>query len=147
VGGYIAAGNLPAGAGREGPLNTYDVFVEMVTDPGQYKARITAYPVWFGKTFGASGEHLGTREEFTKRLAEQISTGGNWVSEIEVTIVKEMLEACNVVIRIVNSNKIKDIGELHTELEGKQILNLWNQGESHYVYFIMKEKGADEDEE
>lgn len=144
IGDHIATGHLPTGEGREGRLNTYDVFVEMVADPVQYKARITSYPEWFGKTFGANGEHLGTREEFAKRLAEQIRTAGNWVSEIEVTIAKELLEACNVVIRIVNSNKIKDIGDLQTEMDGKQVLNLWNQGESHYVYFTMKEKGADE---
>jgi hypothetical protein len=141
---HIASGHLPSGEGREGRLNTYDVFVEMVTDPGQYKARIQSYPEWFGKTFGPNGESIGTREEFATSLAEQVRTSGNWVSEIEVTIAKEMLDACNVILRIENSNKIKDIrDELQTEADGgKTVLNLWNQGESHYVYFIMTPEDA-----
>ena len=154
----IASGHLPSGQGREGLLNLYDVFMEMIGDPGQYKARVVAYPSWFGKTFGPKGEQIGTREEFVARLAEKIRESGNWVSEIEVTIAKEMLDACNVTLRIENSNKIKDIrGELQMEADGKTVLNIWNQGESHYVYFTMKPEeaaggagagaGADEDED
>lgn len=146
IGGYIAAGNLPSNESKNGRVNTYDVFVEIVSDPAQYKALIESYPDWFEKTFGSNGELLGTREEFISRLAEQVRKSGNWVSEIEVTLVKDMLAACNVIIRIANSNKIKDIGELKLETDdGKTILNLWNQGESHYVYFTSKTADADED--
>ena len=27
-------------------------------------------------------------------------------------------------------------------MDGKTVLNLWNQGESHYVYFTMKSEDA-----
>jgi hypothetical protein len=141
---HIADGHLPSGEGLEGRLNTYDIFIEMISEPAQYKARIESYPKWFAKTFGASGEHLGTRSDFTTRLAEQIRESGNWVSEIEVTVANEMLEKCNVKLRILNSNKIKTIGELQTEADEFTILNLWNQGESHYVYFTMKSADGDE---
>jgi hypothetical protein len=107
-----------------------------------------SYPEWFVTTFGKHGEHIGSREEFTTRLAEQVRISGNWVSEIEVTIIKDMLKACNIELRITNSNKISMVGELKTETDdGTIILNLWNQGEQHYVYFTMKKEEKEEKDE
>jgi hypothetical protein len=141
----IETGHLPSGAGREGPLNMYDVFMEMVASPNDFKARISAYPTWFKETFGDAGEHIGTREEFARRLAEQIRTDKNWVSEIEVYTLQEMLAPCEFALRITNSNLIRVVGELKaTTDDGKILLNIYNKGEAHYEYFKMEADADDE---
>jgi hypothetical protein len=142
---HIAAGHLPTGMGREGALDTYNVLIEMKFDPqvpersgNSYKERVQSYPLWFRKKFGERGEKLESKKVFTQLLSEEVRKDGNWVSEIEVTIAKEMLNMCNINVRILNTNKVNEIhGGLQLKADGKTVLNLWNQGESHYVYFTM----------
>ena len=44
LGTYIEGGNLPTGSGREGQLNTYDVFIEMIGGNGgeNYRERVSS---------------------------------------------------------------------------------------------------------
>lgn len=139
VADHIEAGNLPSTEIDGAVTNTYDSLIEQIGNDS-YSESVSVFPDWFIKTFGKNGEHIGERKDFIKRLAEQVRISGNWVSEIEVHIVKSLLKPCDIELRITNSNKISAVGQLQKETaDGKVLLNLWNQGEQHYVYFKDKD--------
>ena len=131
----IAEGVLPS----EGETDVYDTLIQRahLNEGETYKAIISAYPDWFSKTFGSKGENLGDKDNFCKKLGEQIRQQGNWVSEIEVTTVKEILLPCDIDLQA----KQPMAESLHQKKAGRNMIYLYNESEQHYQYFsFLKEE-------
>jgi hypothetical protein len=96
-----------------------------------YQERIRMYPNWFINEFGKSGEKLGTSNSFYERLAQHIRTPGEWVSEIEVKFVQDMLGQCDIELNP------KSINEMYKNKKAgtKDVIHLYNPDEQHYEYF------------
>jgi hypothetical protein len=118
VASKIMAGDLPSEEGAD----MFDVLVGQIRD-NLWKEVIRAYPTWFQKAFGAG---LPRKERFLEKLAGLASTRQNDVSEIEVRIVEKILLECGIKVNKNNHDIARGI---------PGALNLWNQGEYHWVYF------------
>lgn len=93
-----------------------------------YGAALQAFPAWFQSPF-AKG--LPPRTIFLQILAKGVSTMTNWVSEIEVRMVEEILRGCGVLLEKHNH----DIPFAQKTKDGLPLLNLHNKGEYHWEYF------------
>ena len=106
------------------------------TEPDNYKEMVKAYPSWFRDEFGP-GKTFGERPDFLKRLASHVRTAQEWVSEIEVNIVKRILESLHIHLDItsvtgetaVNTNTKRNLKQGEDD-----VLYLVNHGEAHYTY-------------
>jgi hypothetical protein len=126
----IMRGELLKGMNKGGELDTYDMLVFRTSD-GSYKATMAHMPAWFVREFGRSGELLGTRESFLKRFAAGVATLTNWVSEIEVQMVADMMKACSIAFRV-HTKKEKMLFEKESD---KDMLHLYNPRAGHYEFF------------
>lgn len=66
---------------------------------------------------------------FVNRVADGVQQRGNWVSELEVTIVKKVLEAKRIILLIASNNDVPDALPL-----SPHILVLVNVNNAHYMY-------------
>lgn len=66
---------------------------------------------------------------FVNRVADGVRQQGNWVSELEVTIVKKVLEAKDIILLIASNNDVPDALPLNPH-----ILVLVNMNNTHYKY-------------
>jgi hypothetical protein len=138
----IASGNLLYSDEKNGRLDIYDSLMTALVNRKLYRSITRNFPSWFNVEFGKYGDDLGTRESFCQRLASHIRTPGQWVGEIEVRFVKEMLTPCNIELRIEHS--IKD--RLTEQNNGQDIIYLYNPNEQHYKYFSFSQMGLDKQE-
>jgi Type III restriction enzyme, res subunit len=136
----VSSGHLPgSGIGNndklEGPLDMYNSLSQAVQE--NYPAITEGFPPWFKVEFGEDGEHLGERPEFIKKLAKHIKQNKEWAGEIEVTIAKEELDKCNIVLTVrSNSNSLK----LPKRQNSKDVIYLYNPEEVHYEYFSFEKE-------
>ena len=127
----VSAGDLPYSNEKNGRLDIYDSLVQHTGNLETYSEITVGFPEWFRTEFGKHGEKLGIRESFCQRLASHIQTSGEWVGEIEVRIVTEEFENCDVLIEIRSNNE----ENLYKISEGKDVIHLYNPSELHYEYF------------
>jgi hypothetical protein len=92
-----------------------------------YKMITRSYPSWFVAKFARLPK---TSDLFRERLAKYMQTNGNWVSEIDIRMVLEILHG--IPIRILNS-----LPKPSTKLDSKTIY-LLNISECHYKYLRIK---------
>jgi hypothetical protein len=126
----IMRGDLLKGKNTGGELDTYDMLVFRTSD-GSYRATMAHMPAWFVREFGRSGELLGTRQSFLKRFAAGVATLTNWVSEIEVQMVADMIKGCSIRFRV-HTKKEKMLFE---QEDGFEVLHLYNPRAGHYEFF------------
>ena len=127
----VSAGDLPYSNEKNGRLDMYDSLVQHTGNLETYSEITVGFPEWFRTEFGEHGENLGVRESFCQRLASHIRTSGEWVGEIEVRVVTEEFENCDVLIEIRSNNE----ENLYKISEGKDVIHLYNPSELHYEYF------------
>lgn len=127
----VVSGHLPYSNEKNGRLDIYDSLVQHTGNLETYSEITVGFPEWFRTEFGEHGENLGVRETFCQRLASHIRTSGEWVGEIEVRIVTEEFENCDVLIEIRSNNE----ENLYKISEGKDVIHLYNPSELHYEYF------------
>ena len=132
----ISEGHLDYSDEKNGRIDTYDYFVELILDPLNYKEVTKSYPPWFNNEFGKSGEKLGERKSFCLRLADHIRKLGEWVGEIEVRLIKKMLERCHIQLEVETEKKEK----LSKKSRDMDVLYLYNPSEQHYEYFSFTPK-------
>ena len=103
---------------------------------GNLSAVLYHYPTWFKNAFfiakvdGEPEYALGSRAEFITKFANGAEKMTNWVGEQEVSIVQRLIKACGIKI-IVRSIQMP---EAPKKQNGYDLLHLWNQGDSHFVY-------------
>ena len=111
------------------------------TEPDNYKEIVNAYPSWFKEEFGP-GKEFGERPDFLKRLASHVRKSREWVSEIEVEIVKRILESLHIKIDVTNINGQKAINtntKRNLKKGDDDVLYLINHGEAHYTYLSFND--------
>jgi hypothetical protein len=129
VANEILSNNLPSTVEQNGrQTNTYDIF--MLDDPDTYKLKLEGFPPWFVKEFPTQ-EDIGQRDHFLTRLAFHAGSSYKDVGEIDVKIVQRLLEPCPIFLDI----RIDTPSTLAKVRNGKPVITLQNQGESHYEYF------------
>jgi hypothetical protein len=134
----VVSGHLPYSNEKNGRLDMYDSLVQYTTNTETYEEITRGFPEWFQIEFGEHGENLGVRESFCQRLASHIRTSGEWVGEIEVRIVMEELEKCDVLIEIRSNNE----ENLYKTSGEKDVIHLYNPSELHYEYFSFVTNNA-----
>ena len=129
VANEILSNHLPSVVEQNGrQTNTYDMF--MLDDPATYEIKLEGFPSWFATEF-ATQEAIGEREHFLTRLAFHAGSSYKDVGEIEVKIVQRLLEPCPLLLDI----RVDTPPTLAKVRNGKPVITLQNQGESHYEYF------------
>lgn len=118
---------------RNGGEDAYDTLTEMLGELNKqdYNESIEQFTREFKLAFPYPTK-LGTRTNFLKRLSDIARVRRNYVSQFEVDIVSGLLQHnCKVRLVIYNNEhpriKIKE--------GANDVINLYNQGEGHYVYF------------
>ena len=123
----ILAGQIPSD--EEGNTDLYTYLISLAAqNSALYKLRMESYPRWFVSEYGIYGETLGSRQEFIVNLASHVRQRGQWVGEIEVTIVKDLLAKCGIELQIHHKHEQK----LPKIKDGKLMLHLYNPNEQHY---------------
>jgi hypothetical protein len=94
-----------------------------------YRAIMEAFPIWTQKTFIKLPKKLDT---FRRKYAKYVAKLNNWVGELEVRLVCEMLARSHIKINIYNTIP-KDTTLLNTKE-----MHLYNQNEIHYNIIIRR---------
>jgi hypothetical protein len=139
----ISKGNLQYTHERNGNIDTYDYLVGLTGNSGTYHQVTHSYPGWFNEEFGVGGDKLGDRDSFCQRLAAHIRQLGEWVGEIEVRIITEWLEGCNIKLEV-RSNKETN---LYKTSQGMDVLHLYNPSERHFEYFSFEPEVGERESE
>lgn len=122
----IVSGRLPS---EEEGVDTFDYLSGLfISNSNSYAELISSYPKWFKEEFSMG---LGERETFIQLLASHSREPGEWVGEIEVRIVKVLLEPCDISIEVRSNIQ----NNLYKRSQGKDVLHLYNRSECHYEYF------------
>lgn len=129
----IKENRLISGTNHSGKKeDAYDFLSALLTglDKEDYNESITQFTTQFKRAFPYS-KGLGTRESFLEKMSKIAAKRQNFVSEIEVQIMINQLNKCKIKLAIHNNStpviKIKE-GDY-------EVINIYNQGEGHYVYF------------
>ena len=103
----IIADRLPSIKEKNGNVNVYDTLAngsaEETSNSTVYKKILEGFPEWFATDFKTQ---LGTREFFLNFYAAGARKMENWVGEIEVRIVKQLLEPCKIKLNIFTDRNI-----------------------------------------
>lgn len=128
----VLAGHLPTDVDQYGhPENTYDILHGMGNSLGAAIQYDEVFPDWF-KTAFATG--TGTRKNFLKKFAKGARVRQNYVSEIEVSIVKRLLNnECDILLEIDGLTK----SVLAKYKTGKPLITLYNSSGGHYEYYTF----------
>jgi hypothetical protein len=113
----------------EGGEDVYDTLKYVFDSKEGWQGVLDSYPDWFGEAFPEDpyrGDEFPDRDTFRDRFAAGAGTNQNWVSEIEVTIVKNALAECGIPLVIYNEEVAR---------ADPNAINLLNQGEAHFIYF------------
>jgi hypothetical protein len=122
----IVRGNLPSE--REG-VDAYTYLSEFFTQNNEsFNQILQSYPSWFKQEFSGG---LGERETFVNVLSSHSRTLKEWVGEIEVRIVRELLKPLNISIEVRSNLE----NTLPKRSAGNDVLYLYNRSEQHYEYF------------
>jgi hypothetical protein len=94
-----------------------------------YRAIMEAFPMWAQKAFIKLPKKLDT---FRRKYAKNVAKLNNWVGELEVRLVCEMLARSHIKINIYNTIP-KDTSSLN-----RKEMHLYNQNEIHYNIIIRR---------
>ena len=79
-----------------------------------------------------------TYETFAKELSKHIKQHNTWAGELEVIIVKNILELCNIMIDFYSSNKGGDPPKrLPYNVDDKYYIYLYNYREIHWKHYRL----------
>jgi hypothetical protein len=135
-----------------GAMGLYEAFmVNFGADLNSLKVQANSAPSYLRtyiynkiaeKRASAKPNNLGfyTYNEFATKLASHIRISGTWVGETEVTIFKNLLKLCDVVVDIY-SNTMPN-SKLPKRVGDKFYIYLYNVGEIHWKHFILKDPGT-----
>ena len=80
-----------------------------------------------------------TYDQYAKELSENIKQHKTWAGELEVIIVKNVLETCGIIIDFYSSNKGgKPPKLLPMKVGDKYYIYLYNENEIHWKHYILK---------
>jgi hypothetical protein len=131
----VRSGRLPSDVDQFGnPEDTYDILHGMGESLGAAIQYNEVFPDWF-KTAFAKG--IGTRKHFTRTFAKHARIRQNYVSEIELQIVKKLLDVhCGILLE--TDGLTQSI--LPRYKAGKPLITLYNAYGGHYEYYSFLEK-------
>jgi hypothetical protein len=97
-----------------------------------YTEQLEAQPGWIQETFETLPESV---EEFLSAFSEGVKTMTNWAGEFEVNSAVDLLNiVCDIQINTYNYSIVEA-----KEKEGeKDVINLLNEGEAHWVYYSFR---------
>ena len=126
----IVRGNLPSE--REGVDAFTYLSDSFIRNNESFNQILQSYPSWFKQEFSGG---LGERDTFVNVLSSHSRRLKEWVGEIEVRIVKELLKPLNISIEVRSNFE----NTLYKRSVGNDVLHLYNRSEQHYEYFSFME--------
>jgi hypothetical protein len=104
-------------------------------DKETFKEVLKSFPAWFNREFlliKDYGEKIMTNKIFRRIISESVKENNNWVSEIEIEIIKNVFLEIGLCVMIIN-NSVKE-----NFIFNSKTLYVMNIREYHYVSILPK---------
>lgn len=129
--------------------NIYEAYFEnFLIDVSSLKLQVSSAPGYLQRFIQKKIEEQKVNQavefynygEFASEIAKYVRTSGTWVGQLEVTIFKNLLKLCNVVMDIYSS--IMPATNLPKRVGDTFYIYLYNVGEVHWKHFILQDPGV-----
>ena len=105
--------------------NTFKYLKEQVKDRDTFELQMESFPSWWKRTFKITKWKQMKEEEFRSTIAEEVLKKANWVSEMEVTIIKGIIKRrAKIELKVLNDKIPKTLQ--------KDVIYVLNLDEVHY---------------